>query len=46
MTEDETHIAADDYAQKFGDNEHRVFALAQRRTGEQGSLLSEETGDD
>ena len=22
---------ADDYAQKFGDNEHRVFALAQRR---------------
>lgn len=25
------YIAADDYAQKFGDNEHRVFALAQRR---------------
>ena len=27
----EDYIAADDYAQKFGDNEHRVFALAQRR---------------
>lgn len=27
----EDYLAADDYAQKFGDNEHRVFALAQRR---------------
>lgn len=25
------YIAADDYAQKIGDNEHRVFALAQRK---------------
>lgn len=25
------YITADDYAQKFGDNEHRIFALAQRK---------------